>query len=42
MGREGNPMGIVQEIKFDIITKCCMHKPEYILENETQKSSLLF
>ena len=35
MGAEGDPLGIVQKLKFDHTTKLFLHKPESILDNGT-------
>ena len=40
VGWEGK--GSTGKLKFDHITKCYMHKPESVLENETQKILLDF
>ena len=37
LGGKGDPLGIVQEIKIDHITKWYMHKPESVLKNEIHK-----
>ena len=34
---EDNPVGIVQEVKFDLKNKWFMLNPEFVLDNETHK-----
>ena len=36
MGGKGDPLGIVQEIKFDSVSKWYIHKAECVQENETR------
>ena len=37
MGGEGDPLWIVQEVKFDHTNKSYMHNAESVLEKETHK-----